>query len=185
VETGLASAPDQPQTPLQARPPVEQVLDRGSEYRQPAPAAADRAIPGHWEGDLIIGTEGRSALITLVERKSRFLLISRIERPRHRDRDQPAHAMAESLPDRFATITWDQGVEMAGHAGFTVATGCPVFFARPPLAVATPDQREQQRLTATTTPRNTDFSLVPTPTSPPCRPAQPPTPQSLGLRHPS
>jgi IS30 family transposase len=95
------------------------------------PQAADRAIPGHWEGDLVIGTEGRSALITLVERSSRFLLISRIDVHDTSTVTSRLTAMAESLTDRFASITWDQGVEMAGHAGFTIATGCPVWFADP------------------------------------------------------
>jgi len=94
--------------------------------------AADRAIPGHWEGDLVIGTEGRSALITLVERASRFLLISRIDVHDTTTVTSRLTQMAESLSDRFATITWDQGVEMAGHARFTIATGCPVYFADPP-----------------------------------------------------
>ncbi len=80
--------------------------------------AADRAIPGHWEGDLIIGTEGRSALITLVERRSRFLLISRIDAHDTTTVTSRLTAMAESLPDRFTTITWDRGVEMADPALF-------------------------------------------------------------------
>ena len=125
------------------------------------PAAADRAIPGHWEGDLIIGTEGRSALITLVERKSRFLLISRIDVHDTATVTSRLTAMAESLPDRFATITWDQGVEMAGHAGFTVATGCPVFFADPHSPWQRPTNENSNGLIRDYYPKNTDFSLVP------------------------
>ena len=79
----------------------------------------------------MIGTEGRSALITLVERRSRFLLISRIDIHDTATVTSRLTQMAESLPAQFSTITWDQGVEMAGHAGFTIATGCPVYSADP------------------------------------------------------
>jgi IS30 family transposase len=125
------------------------------------PEAADRAIPGHWEGDLIIGTEGRSALITLVERASRFLLISRIDVHDTTTVTSRLTAMAESLPDRFASITWDQGPEMAGHARFTVATGCPVFFADPHSPWQRPTNENSNGLIRDYYPKNTDFSLVP------------------------
>lgn len=124
------------------------------------PQAADRAIPGHWEGDLIIGTEGRSALITLVERSSRFLLISRIDVHDTTTVTSRLTAMAESLPDRFATITWDQGVEMAGHARFTVATGCPVFFADPHSPWQRPTNENSNGLIRDYYPKNTDFTQV-------------------------
>lgn len=94
--------------------------------------AADRAVPGHWEGDLIIGTEGRSALITLNERRSRFTLISRVC---SHDTDTVTSRLIEmitALPGQLVTtLTWDQGVEMAGHAKFGVATGAQVYFADP------------------------------------------------------
>jgi IS30 family transposase len=125
------------------------------------PEAADRAIPGHWEGDLIIGTEGRSALITLVERASRFLLISRIDVHDTTTVTSRLTRMAESLPDRFASITWDQGVEMAGHARFTVATGCPVYFADPHSPWQRPTNENSNGLIRDYYPKNTDFSLVP------------------------
>jgi len=125
------------------------------------PEAADRAIPGHWEGDLVIGTEGRSALITLVERSSRFLLISRIDVHDTTTVTSRLTAMAESLPDRFASITWDQGVEMAGHARFTVATGCPVFFADPHSPWQRPTNENSNGLIRDYYPKSTDFSLVP------------------------
>jgi transposase, IS30 family len=123
--------------------------------------AADRAIPGHWEGDLVIGTEGRSALITLVERKSRFLLISRIDVHDTTTVTSRLTQMAESLPARFATITWDQGVEMAGHARFTIATGCPVYFADPHSPWQRPTNENSNGLIRDYYPKNTDFSLVP------------------------
>ncbi|MFT4136553.1 IS30 family transposase [Microbacterium sp.] len=94
--------------------------------------AADRAVPGHWEGDLVVGP-GNSGIVTLVERRSRFALIGRL--PGHRDSETVItrlQAMIGSLPGAlFTTITWDQGAEMAQHKAFTVRTGCPVFFCDP------------------------------------------------------
>jgi transposase, IS30 family len=95
--------------------------------------AADRAIPGHWEGDLIIGAEGASAVATLAERASRFCLI--IALPGGRSADKVADALADrilALPEALRrTLTWDQGKEMSRHAAFTITTGVPVYFADP------------------------------------------------------
>ncbi|WP_022882767.1 IS30 family transposase [Gryllotalpicola ginsengisoli] len=94
--------------------------------------AEDRAVPGHWEGDLVVGP-GNSGLITLVERSSRFALISRL--PGMRDSETVIDGltrMIQQLPHAlFETLTWDQGSEMAQHAKFTIATGCAVYFADP------------------------------------------------------
>ena len=93
---------------------------------------ADRAVPGHWEGDLVIGP-GNSGIITLVERSTRFALLGRL--PGTRDSATVIDRltqMIQHLPAAlFSTLTWDQGSEMAQHAQFTIATGCPVFFADP------------------------------------------------------
>jgi IS30 family transposase len=94
--------------------------------------AADRAVPGHWEGDLVVGP-GDSGIITLVERSTRFALLGRL--PGSRDSETVVDRltqMIQQLPAAlFSTLTWDQGSEMAQHARFTIATGCPVFFADP------------------------------------------------------
>jgi IS30 family transposase len=94
--------------------------------------AADRAVPGHWEGDLVVGP-AKSGIVTLVERNTRFALLGRL--PRGRDSDTVNEVMTRMIEDLPAalmkTITWDQGTEMAGHAKFTVKTGCPVFFCDP------------------------------------------------------
>lgn len=94
---------------------------------------ADRAVPGHWEGDLIIGKGGKSQVATLVERHSRFVLLARI--PYDRSADRVALVLSRKmgcLPVELCrSLTWDQGVEMAAHAVFTVATNVPVFFCDP------------------------------------------------------
>lgn len=92
----------------------------------------DRAVPGHWEGDLVVGPEN-SGLVTLVERQTRFALIGRL--PGTRDSMtvvELMQRMIRGLPSEFVqTITWDQGQEMAQHHRFTIATGCRMYFCDP------------------------------------------------------
>ncbi|GAB3203446.1 IS30-like element ISCfr4 family transposase [Nocardia tengchongensis] len=94
--------------------------------------AADRAVPGHWEGDLLCG-HGPSCIATLVERSTRFLLL--VALPDGKRADLVAAALAAkmvTLPAALRrTLTWDQGFEMAEHARFTVDTGVPVYFCDP------------------------------------------------------
>lgn len=104
----------------------------GARITERPPEAEDRAVPGHWEGDLVVGP-GNSGIVTLVERTTRYALIGRL--PGTRDSTTVIDVltrMIEGLPaTMLRTITWDQGTEMAQHARFTVATGCPVFFCDP------------------------------------------------------
>jgi IS30 family transposase len=98
--------------------------------------ATDRAVPGHWEGDLLEGTRRagqNSAIATLVERSTRFVILVGLPEGKLSEHvaAQLAAAMAW-LPRRLrASLTWDQGTEMAAHHQFTIATDCPVYFCDP------------------------------------------------------
>ena len=109
--------------------------------------ADDRAVPGFWEGDLIIGKGGKSQIATLVERTSRFTMLVRI--PYERCAERVAALVAkkrETLPEFLRnSITWDQGKEMARHADFTIRTGLPVYFCDPHSPRAARHQGEHQR----------------------------------------
>jgi IS30 family transposase len=93
----------------------------------------DRAVPGHWEGDLVLGEGGRSAVGTLVERTTRFVLLLHLRGDRSAVAVEAAmRTTMESLPAELRrSITWDQGSEMAKHADFTLATDIPVYFCDP------------------------------------------------------
>jgi transposase, IS30 family len=97
------------------------------------PEAEDRAVPGFWEGDLIVGKNHASQIATLVERMTRFVMLVRIPYDRHADRVGARLASTmKRLPDFLqGSLTWDQGLEMADHATFTIKTGMPVYFCDP------------------------------------------------------
>jgi len=93
----------------------------------------DRAVPGHWEGDLIIGKLNRSAIGTLVERQTRYVLL--VALPGGRSPEHVRTALAAqilTLPEQLRrTLTWDRGKEMAQHVQFTVDTGVQIYFCDP------------------------------------------------------
>lgn len=94
---------------------------------------ADRTIPGHWEGDLILGKYKRSALGTLVERTTRYTLLVPLGKSKDAESVREAYANElRSVPRELAkTLTYDQGKEMSGHKAFTIDTGMQVYFAHP------------------------------------------------------
>jgi transposase, IS30 family len=97
------------------------------------PEVADRAVPGHWEGDLIIGKGGRSAIGTLVERSSRYVMLLHL--PYGRTAEDVRAALTRQISKLPAelrrTLTWDQGKEMADHVRFTTDTNMQVYFCDP------------------------------------------------------
>jgi IS30 family transposase len=107
-------------------PDMTMISDRPAEV-------ADRAVPGHWEGDLIIGRNGQSAIGTMVERTTRFVMLLHLPGDHTAETVRAAMtAKITQLPTALArSVTWDQGAEMADHARFSVDTGVQVFFCDP------------------------------------------------------
>lgn len=123
--------------------------------------AADRAVPGHWEGDLVVGPD-KSGLVTLVERSTRCCLIGRL--PGTRSSQTVIEVMQQlvaGLPDELLrSITWDQGSEMAEHASFTDATGCRVFFCDPHAPWQRGSNENLNGLIRDFYPKGTNFNTV-------------------------
>jgi IS30 family transposase len=107
-----------------------QIADAVSISERPA-SVEDRAVPGHWEGDLVFGS-GNSQIATLVERQTRYVMLVKLE---GKDSQSVVNALiknARKLPQElYKSLTWDRGTEMHGHKRFTMATDIQVYFCDP------------------------------------------------------
>jgi IS30 family transposase len=107
-----------------------QIVDAVSISERPA-SVDDRAVPGHWEGDLVFGS-GNSQIATLVERQTRYVMLLKLD---GKDSQTVVNALiknARKLPQElYKSLTWDRGTEMHGHKRFTLATDIQVYFCDP------------------------------------------------------
>ncbi|ABG05165.1 Integrase, catalytic region [Rubrobacter xylanophilus DSM 9941] len=127
--------------------------------RERPPEAEDRAVPGHWEGDLLSGSRN-THIATLVERSSRFVMLVRVT---GKDTESVVAALSEQIrrlpKTMMATLTWDRGPEMAAHQQFTVATDVAVYFCDPKSPWQRGTSENTNRLIRQYLPRRTDLSV--------------------------
>ena len=120
------------------------------------PEVVDLAVPVHWEGDLIVGSNN-SYIATLVERQSRFVMLAKAE---NKDTQSVITAKIKqarkSAKELYRSFTWDRGSEMAGHAKFTMATKIDVFFCDPESPWQRGSNENTNRLLRQYFPKGTD-----------------------------
>lgn len=135
-----------------------QITNMVSIRERPA-SIEDRAVPGHWEGDLIEGSKN-SFIATLVERQSRYVMLATVAR---RDTQTVISALikqSKKLPDElYKSLTWDRGKEMADHQRFTLATNIDVYFCDPKSPWQRGSNENTNRLLRQYFPKGTDLSV--------------------------
>lgn len=136
---------------------------KGAEITERPPEVDDRAVPGHWEGDLVIGAGGKSALITLVERTTRYTLLGHLP-DEHTSKTVVAtlqKMVADINRDMLKTITWDQGVEMSETKHQLIAEACEVYFCNPHSPWQRPsNENTNGEIRRRFYPKGTDFAQV-------------------------
>lgn len=135
-----------------------QIKDAVSISERPA-SVEDRAVPGHWEGDLVGGSKN-SYIATLVERHSRYVMLVKVA---NKDTESVVTALiksAQKLPrELYKSLTWDRGKELADHPRFTLATDVDVFFCDPQSPWQRGSNENTNRLLRQYLPRGTDLSV--------------------------
>jgi len=136
---------------------VGHIPDAVSISQRPA-SAEDRAVPGHWEGDLLCGSNN-SFIVTLVERHSRYVMLAKVP---NRETQTVVNALirqAQKLPDElYKSLTWDRGKELADHRRFTMETDIAVYFCDPQSPWQRGSNENTNRLLRQYFPRGTDLA---------------------------
>ena len=119
----------------------------------------DRAVPGHWEGDLLTGSNN-SYIVTLVERQTRYLMLAKIAARDTRSVIDALIKQSKHLPEElYKSLTWDRGKELTDHKRFTVATDVEVYFCDPQSPWQRGSNENTNRLLRQYFPRGTDLSV--------------------------
>ena len=136
---------------------VGQIPDVVSISQRPA-SVADRAVPGHWEGDLLCGSKN-SFIVTLVERHSRYVMLAKIPNKNTETVVNALIKQARKLPDElYKSLTWDRGKELADHRRFTMETDVAVYFCDPQSPWQRGSNENTNRLLRQYFPRKTDLA---------------------------